>query len=138
MVVKHFLISHRLAPDEYVNISEDVERAVSEADIKEGLCNIFVKGSTAALITSEDEVGHIKDLFRALELLAPSDAEYEHHKAWHDDNGKSHVRAAFLQQSLTLPIINGSLVRGTWQHILLFNLDTRRREREIVITIVGE
>ncbi len=137
-IVKHTIIAHKLRPDGHVNISAEVEKAVEESSVINGLCNIFAKGSTAALILTEDEVGHIKDLFRALELLAPSNAEYEHHKAWHDDNGKSHVRAAFLQQSITIPIVDGELDKGTWQHIMLFNLDTRERVREVVITVMGQ
>jgi len=130
------ILTYNLKADEVKDITSDVIAVINESKIKNGLCNVFVKGSTAALILSEYERGHINDLFKTLESLAPSKAHYEHNKAWDDDNGKSHVRAAFLQQHITMPLINGSLDIGTWQNILLINLDIRERKREVRITII--
>jgi secondary thiamine-phosphate synthase enzyme len=136
-IVYQSSFSYTLKADEVIDITNDVENAVYRAGIKNGICNIFAIGSTSALIISEYEKGHIKDLFDALELISPSNKNYKHHERWHDDNGKSHVRAAFLQQHLTLPVVKGKLYRGTWQNILLINLDTTERNREVMITIQG-
>jgi secondary thiamine-phosphate synthase enzyme len=127
---------YSLEPDEVRNITDDVIKVVKESKVTNGFCNVFAKGSTSAVIISEYEKGHIKDLFKALELIAPSAIYYEHHKAWNDDNGKSHVRACFLQHHLTMPIINNVLCISTWQNILLINLDTRTRNREVIISIL--
>ncbi|RME79274.1 MAG: YjbQ family protein [Methanobacteriota archaeon] len=130
--------SFKLSEGEVKNIDVEINKAIEKSAVRNGICSIFAIGSTAAIITTEYEEGHIKDLLSSLELIAPSNKDYEHHKAWHDDNGRSHVRAAFLQQDLTMPVSNGKLVKGTWQNICLINLDTRDREREIIVTIVGE
>ena len=99
---------------------------------------VFVIGSTAAVTTIEFEPGAVADFNRLLDTLAPRDADYAHHARWGDDNGSSHVRAALLGPALTVPFVNGELTLGTWQQIMLLELDTRARRREIVIQIVGE
>ena len=103
-----------------------------------GIVTVFVVGSTAGVTTLEFEPGVIADLGRAFEAVAPRAADYEHHRRWGDDNGSSHVRAALLGPSLAVPFAEGKLVLGTWQQIMLLELDTRPRKREIVMQIVGE
>lgn len=80
----------------------------------------------------------MNDLGRAIERIAPRGMEYEHHLRWGDDNGHSHVRAALLGPSLSVPVIGGHLTLGTWQQIILIDFDTRPRQREIVAQIIGE
>src|SRR6478736_4002473 len=99
---------------------------------------VFVSGSTAAVTTIEFEPGAIADLNGLFEDLAPRGADYRHHLRWGDDNGSSHVRAALLGPSLTVPFADAKLLLGTWQQIMLLEFDTRPRKREIVIQIVGE
>jgi secondary thiamine-phosphate synthase enzyme len=70
------------------------------------------------------------------ERLAPRSGDYRHHERWGDDNGSSHVRAAMLGPSLTIPVVDGELTLGRWQQIMLLELDTRPREREIVIHVL--
>ena len=117
--------------------AHDLTRVVSEAvRVRSGVAIVFVVGSTAALTTIEFEPGAIADLNGVFERLAPRDGEYRHHERWGDDNGSSHVRAAMLGPSLTIPIVDGELTLGTWQQIMLLEFDTRPRSREIVIQII--
>src|SRR5262245_62565825 len=120
------------------DITELVDRAVDRASLTSGIAVVFVVGSTAAVTTIEYEPGAVADLNRVFESLAPRDADYRHHLRWGDDNGSSHVRAALLGPSLTVPFANAALLLGTWQQIMLLECDTRPRRREIVIQIVGE
>jgi secondary thiamine-phosphate synthase enzyme len=120
------------------NLTETVAAAVSESAVRAGTTTIFVVGSTATVTTIEFEPGAIADLNRLLEQLAPRDDEYRHHLRWGDDNGSSHVRAALMGPSITIPFADGKLLLGTWQQIMLLELDTRARQREIVIQIVGD
>ena len=120
------------------DITGEVSRAVKESGIKNGIVNIFIIGSTGAITTIEYEPGLKKDFPRAMERIAPSDIEYEHHKTWGDDNGRSHVRASIIGPSLTIPIIKGELPLGTWQQIVAINFDTKDRNRRIIIQIYGE
>jgi secondary thiamine-phosphate synthase enzyme len=120
------------------DITGVVVRAVSESELASGLVTVFVVGSTAALTTIEFEPGAVADFNRLFEELAPRDAEYDHHQRWGDDNGSSHVRAALLGPSLTIPFIDEALVIGTWQQIVLVEFDTRGRKREIVMQVIGD
>jgi secondary thiamine-phosphate synthase enzyme len=109
-----------------------------ESGCRAGIATVWVVGSTAVITTIEFEEGAIADLNRVLERIAPRHADYQHHLHWHDDNGSSHVRAALVGPSITVPFAGGTLALGTWQQIMLLECDTRPREREIVIQIVGE
>ena len=112
--------------------------AVSKSGIKNGTVTCFVPGSTGAISTIEYEPGLLKDVPRALEVIAPSDIDYEHHKTWHDDNGKGHVRATIIGPSLVVPFTDGNLILGTWQQIVFMNLDTSSRKRRLVFQVMGE
>jgi secondary thiamine-phosphate synthase enzyme len=120
------------------DITDLVAGAVTESKLSAGIATVFVVGSTAAVTTIEFEPGAVADLNRLLEQLAPRQADYRHHLRWGDDNGSSHVRAALLGPSLTVPFAKAALVVGTWQQIILLECDTRPRKREVVIQLVGE
>ena len=120
------------------DVTGRVTAAVAESTLTTGLATIFVVGSTAAVTTIEFEPGAVADLNRVFDALAPRARDYRHHLRWGDDNGSSHVRAALLGPSLTVPFVDGKLVLGTWQQIMLLEMDTRPRRREIVVQIVGE
>ena len=93
-----------------------------------GLATVSIVGSTAALTTIEYEPGAVADFNGLFETLAPPDVHYAHHERWSDDNGSSHVRAALVGPSLSLPFEDGQLMLGTWQEIIRFECDTRLRQ----------
>jgi secondary thiamine-phosphate synthase enzyme len=119
------------------DLSDEIEYLLGESGIQQGWILVFVPGSTAGITTIEFEPGAVNDLKRAIEALAPSDGEYDHNLRWGDGNGYSHVRAALLGPSLTLPISAGRIVRGTWQQIVLCDFDNRPRQRRIEVQIIG-
>lgn len=122
-----------------VDLSEQVSRALAGGRIRDGVVTLFVVGSTAGLTTTEFEPGLVKhDLAACFEKLAPEDGTYRHEETWHDDNGHAHVRASLLGPSLTVPLSGGRLTLGQWQQIVLIDFDTRPRQREVVIQVVGE
>jgi secondary thiamine-phosphate synthase enzyme len=121
-----------------IDISDGVASVSSRSGIKEGLVTVFCPGSTGALTTIEYESGVLSDLKRAIEQVAPSDIPYEHDKRWGDGNGFSHVRAALMKPSLSIPMIKGNLVLGTWQQIVFMDFDNKNRQRRVVVHIVGE
>lgn len=124
---------------EVINITEQVERAVGQSDIKNGAVTVFNIGSTAGITTTEYEPGLANyDLKAAFEKLAPENARYEHEETWHDDNGHAHVRASLLGPSLSVPIVSGRLMLGTWQQIILIDFDTRSRTRTVICQIIGD
>jgi len=122
-----------------VNITEQVSETIAKSDILSGTVTVFNVGSTAAITTTEYEPGLVNyDIAAAFERIAPKNARYEHEETWHDDNGHSHVRAAVLGPSLSVPFDEGRLTLGTWQQIILVDFDTRPRTRTVICQIIGE
>ncbi len=120
-----------------VDITERVAEYLSKHGLKAGNVTVFVSGSTAGVTTTEYEPGLLKDIPAAFERVAPASARYHHDDTWHDGNGHSHVRAAMLGPSLTIPFHNGRLALGTWQQIVLIDFDNRPRTRDLTIQITG-
>jgi secondary thiamine-phosphate synthase enzyme len=123
--------------NDIVNITMDISKAVVESQTKNGVVIVFAIGSTAAITTIEYEMGLLEDFPRILSKLAPKDIEYKHNIAWNDGNGHSHIRSSLVGPSLAVPIVDGSLTLGTWQQIVFMEMDTRTRDREIVLQILG-
>jgi len=126
------------AKDEIIDITDKVQDIVSKSGIDNGLACMFVAGSTAAVTTVEFEPGLVKDLKEAMDRLYPRGIDYEHHRRWGDGNGHSHVRAALVGPSLTVPIVDGRLLLGTWQQIVFLEFDNKPRSREVAVQIVGD
>ena len=124
--------------NDIIDITRQIDEAIKATMLQDGIVAIFVSGSTAALTTIEYEPGLKKDFPKMLARIAPSQIEYEHDNTWHDGNGHSHVRASLIGPSLTVPFKNKELMLGTWQQIVLLEMDTRSRERKIVVQMVGD
>lgn len=120
------------------DLTRAVQAVVNESRIASGIASLFTPSSTSALTTIEFESGALDDLRRALEQIAPADADYKHNLRWGDGNGHSHLRAALIGPSLSIPIRGGRLSLGTWQQILFIDFDVRPRQREIVVQVLGE
>ena len=121
-----------------VDLTDDLGRWLAEIRAAEGVATVFVPGSTAAVTTLELEEGCVRDLEEALERVAPSDRPYHHDRRWGDGNGFSHLRAALLGPSLTVPFVGGRMTLGTWQQVLFIDFDVRPRRRQLVVQIIGE
>ena len=119
------------------DITSDLRRLAASAAIRDGCLNAAVVGSTGSLTTIEYEPGVVEDLRRAIDRMVPPGMEYEHEKAWRDGNGHSHVGAALMGPSLSIPIRNGDLVLGTWQQAVVINHDNRARKRRVEVTVIG-
>lgn len=119
-----------------VNVSPELAKRL--ADVRgSGLVHLFVVGSTAALTTMEFEPGLVRHDFKdVMQRLVPDDATYQHEQTWNDDNGHSHVRAAMLGPSLTIPFANGKLLTGEYQQVVLVDFDTSPRRRQVVVTVM--
>lgn len=111
---------------------------MARSGVTHGALVVAVTGSTAAITTIEYESGALADLRRALDGLAPANDDYAHNARWGDGNGFSHVRSALLKTGLALPVVDGRVELGTWQQVVVINLDNRAREREVVAVVVGE
>lgn len=120
---------------EIVNVTREVENIVASSGIREGLCIIHTPHATAALIVNEGEEGLIYDITKKIEKFFPVTEEYRHNRV--DTNAHAHLASAFLGSSRVFPVKNFRIVRGTWQNILLVELDGPRNRR-VVVTVLGE
>jgi secondary thiamine-phosphate synthase enzyme len=121
-----------------IDITARVAGIVSKSKVREGFVNVFCCGSTASVSTIEYEQNLVKDVKRALDKIAPCGKDYDHHKTWGDDNGAAHVRATLMGPGITVPFSKGKLLLGAWQQVVVLDFDTRPREREVIVQIVGE
>ena len=121
-----------------IDMTDHVLAVISRSNIGNGLVTVFCPGSTGAVTTIEYESGALRDLQKAIEKIVPSDVSYEHDRRWGDGNGFSHVRAALMKPSLTIPLTQGELGLGTWQQIVFIDFDNRKRNRNILVHVIGE
>jgi secondary thiamine-phosphate synthase enzyme len=137
VITRNILIKSKPEND-IIDVSDQVSKIVKESKIETGVVIVFVVGSTAAITTIEYEPGLQHDFPKMLSRIVPKEIEYAHDNTWHDGNGHSHVRASLIGPSLTIPFIAGHLTLGTWQQIVLLEMDTRPRERKIILQVIGE
>jgi secondary thiamine-phosphate synthase enzyme len=120
------------------DITDELARLVAESGLTSGTLTVFCPSSTSGVTTIEYEPGAVADLRRLFDEIIPPGRTYAHEAAWQDGNGHSHVRAALLGPSLTIPFVNGRLTLGTWQQVIYIDFDVRARRRELVVQMVGE
>jgi secondary thiamine-phosphate synthase enzyme len=130
-------VSMDVGPD-IVDITNQLGQITEKAGLESGSLHASVIGSTGSITTIEYEPGVVEDLKRAIERLAPQGMAYEHEKAWHDGNGHSHVQAALMGPSITVPVRRGTLDLGTWQQVVVINHDNGSRRRRVEVTVIGK
>lgn len=127
------LIKLATKPGQFYDVSDKVQGIVKASEIASGICVIFCPGSTGAIILNENDPTLLADLTNVLESIASQK------KMWHHaDNAASHIRAALLGPDAALPVEDGSITLGEWQTILFYEADNRPRQRQIIVTVVGE
>ena len=120
------------------DITPQVAELVRDTGMSSGIVTVFTPSSTSGLTTIEYEAGALADLERLLEEATPPDRDYRHNLRWGDGNGHSHVRAALIGPSITVPFVQGRMTLGTWQQLVFLDFDNRSRSRRLVVQIVGE
>ncbi len=120
------------------DLTDAVAGAIRQSGLKDGTATIFCPSATSAVTTIEYESGALADLRRLFDEIVSPDREYAHNARWGDGNGHSHIRAALLGASLTVPFVHGQMTLGTWQQIIHVDFDVRPRRREVVVQMSGE
>ena len=138
MVFQTRMVVSTSRPGQLHDHTHEVAAVVTESGIQMGTANVFNVGSTGAIGTIEFEPGLQRDYPELLDRLMPPSRDYGHEQAWHDGNGHSHLQATTVGPSITVPIASGALVLGTWQQVFHLECDIKPRQREIVVTVVGE
>lgn len=138
MVVSEAIDLETRGHADMLDITGEVAAKVRDSGVRSGIVTVFCPGSTSAITTIEYESGALSDLQRTFDEIVPPEGEYAHNLRWGDGNGHSHVRAALLGPSLSVPVVDGELVLGTWQQITYCDFDNRSRSRRLIVQIVGE
>ncbi len=120
------------------DITTQIAQAVQASKIQSGVVTVFCPSSTSAVTTIEYESGCLQDLRCLFDEIIPPNRDYAHNARWGDGNGHSHVRAALLGASLTIPFVDGRLTLGAWQQVIYVDFDTRPRNRQLALQIMGE
>ncbi len=121
-----------------IDITPDVADLVAESGVMNGLVTIFSPSATSAITSIEYESGCVKDFQKFLDEIIDPTRDYLHNLRWGDGNGHSHLRAALLGASFTIPLVDGRLTLGAWQQIVFMDFDVRSRHRELIVQIVGD
>jgi secondary thiamine-phosphate synthase enzyme len=121
-----------------VCITEQVRTWVQSTGIQHGRLLVFYKHTTGAVLIGEHEAGIIADLQAMFERLCPVDYPYLHHFKAVDFNGYAHMRSALLTVSVTIPVMNGDMLLGTYQDILVIDDQSDPANRQVVLQIMGE
>ncbi len=120
------------------DLTDKVHAVLSKSRIQTGITNVFAVGSTASICAIEFEPGLRKDLPAVLSKLIPPSRGYGHEEAWQDGNGHSHLQSSILGPDMNIAVRKGVLALGTWQQVVHLELDIRRRERTVIVTVQGE
>jgi len=123
----------KIKSKDFIDITGKVESIIRNSDIRNGVCNIFAIGATSAVLINENEPMLIQDLKDCLEKVTSEKGIYHH-----AENAFSHIRSALIGNSQAIPIKDKEIVLGEWQNILIANFDVIEKEREVVITVVGD
>jgi len=120
-----------------INITDRISEVVQESKVQEGSALVFYKHTTGAILIVEHEAGMLVDLEDMLERIAPEMSEYKHHLRGYDSNGAAHIRTALLPVSLTVPIQAGTLAIGTYQEIIMLDMDPGEKTRIVLVQVTG-
>ena len=121
---------------EYINITADVQTAVQESGVREGMVLVSAMHITAGVFVNDNESGFLKDLDDFLERLAPEDGYYRHHQTG-ESNGDAHLKNIVVHHQIILPITQGNLDMGPWQQVFYAEFDGKRPKR-LVLKVMGE
>ena len=121
------------------NVTKSVSDALAGTGLLAGIVTVFVKHTTASVTIIEDEPGIRADTVRFWERAVPVDPAWQHNtKNAGEDNAHSHLRGQLQGPSVTIPFLDGALLLGIWQQIVLIDFDTKSRTRELIVQIMGE
>ena len=138
MIVKNGSIRFKTrAVTDIIDITAQLEKIVAGSQVSDGMVNIFVPGATGAVTAIECENGLLEDFKDFLEEIIPEGGDYKHNLSHSGRNGHSHIRASLIGPSITIPVRNCISVLGTWQQVVFIEMDSRPRDRTLMVTIIG-
>jgi len=138
MALYQKILEINTSPKSFLDITEDVQTLVSESGLDKGICNLFIKHTSASLVIQENYDPSVRQDFETIfSKLVPEDFPYVHNMEGKDDM-PAHIRSALTSTSEAVPVVNGKLSLGTWQGIYIWEHRDQRHIRQVMVTVVGE
>ena len=138
MVLSQGTLEFRTSPKSFLDITKEVQNFISESNIQNGVCNLFIKHTSASLVVQENYDPSVrKDFETIFSKLAPEDFPYVHNMEGKDDM-PAHIRSALTSTSETIPVVNGILSLGTWQGIYVWEHRDQSHNRNLIISVIGQ
>ena len=138
MVLSQGTLEFSTSPKSFLDITKEVQNFVSESNIQNGVCNLFIKHTSASLVIQENYDPSVrKDFETIFSKLAPEDFPYIHNMEGKDDM-PAHIRSALTSTSETIPVVNGTLSLGTWQGIYVWEHRDQSHNRNLIISVIGQ
>ena len=138
MVLSQGTLEFSTSPKSFLDITKEVQNFVSESNIQNGVCNLFIKHTSASLVIQENYDPSVrKDFETIFSKLAPEDFPYVHNMEGKDDM-PAHIRSALTSTSETIPIVNEKLSLGTWQGIYIWEHRDQTHNRKVMVSMIGE
>jgi secondary thiamine-phosphate synthase enzyme len=120
-----------------LDITGDVENTVKRSSIRNGIVVVHAPHATASIIVNEHELGLLEDILEKVkEFTEPGSSKWRHNRI--DDNAHAHIGSALFGSTRIFPVVNGRVVRGTWQNIFFLEMDGPRSVREVTVLVMGE
>jgi len=132
----HYIKINTKGKKEIINITNEVENAIEESDVKEGLCLVNSMHITSSVFINDEESGLKKDFMKWLEEIAPDKEDYLHHNTG-EDNADAHLKRTIMGREVVVAITNGKLDFGPWEQIFYGEFDGQRNKR-VLVKIIGE
>jgi secondary thiamine-phosphate synthase enzyme len=119
-------------------ITDQIRDIVTESGVREGAALIFYQHTTGSVMIVEHEAGILVDLEDLFEEIVPGGGDFKHHIRGYDTNGAAHLRSILLGTSIHVPILDGTLRLGSFQEVMVLDMDPARRERTVLVQVIGE
>ena len=138
MALYQKILEINTSPKSFLDITEDVQTLVSESGLDNGICNLFIKHTSASLVIQENYDPSVRQDFETIfSKLVPEDFPYVHNMEGKDDM-PAHIRSALTSTSESVPVVNGKLSLGTWQGIYIWEHRDQRHIRKVTVSLIGE
>ena len=138
MALSHRILEIQTKPKSFLDITRQVQNSVASSNIKNGVCHLFIKHTSASLVIQENYDPSVRQDFETIfSKLVPEDFPYVHNMEGKDDM-PAHIRSALTSTSETVPVVNGKLSLGTWQGIYVWEHRDQTHNRKVMFSVIGE
>ena len=138
MAVFQTLLEIQTSPKSFIDITKQVQDCLNSTEVKNGVCLLFIKHTSASLVIQENYDPSVRQDFETIfSKLVPEDFPYVHNMEGKDDM-PAHIRSALTSTSETVPVVNGKLSLGTWQGIYVWEHRDQTHKRKVMVSMVGE